>query len=101
MGYFVVERWRDCLEALTDHDACGVNWHLEPAPHFSGNFWWAAPRYVAGLPANLGAGHFEPEAWIGSNQPRVRCFRESGVDHYVEAYPARMYRESAAVTSTA
>lgn len=99
MEHFVVERWRDCVDALIDHDASGVNWHLEPAPHFSGNFWWATPRYVATLPASIGAGHFEPEGWIGANQPRVRCFQESGVDHYVHPYPSQRYRETQAVAS--
>jgi hypothetical protein len=99
MEYFVVEHWHDCVDALTDHDTCGVNWHVEPAPHFSGNFWWATPRYLASLPANIGANHFDPEAWIGSNQPRVRSFRESGIDHYVEPYPPQTYREKTAVPS--
>jgi hypothetical protein len=92
MEYFIVEQWRDCVDSLTEYDVCGVNWHTEPSPHFSGNFWWAAPRYLATLPANIGTGYFEPEAWIGMNQPRVRCFHESGVDHYAEPYPDDLYR---------
>ena len=94
MEYFVVEHWRVCVDSLTEYDACGVNWHTEPSPHFSGNFWWASPRYLATLPASIGAGHFEPEAWLGMNQPRIRCFHESGVDHYAEPYPAYRYRST-------
>jgi hypothetical protein len=26
LQYFVIERWRDCRDALLDHDACGVDW---------------------------------------------------------------------------
>lgn len=26
MEYFVIERYRDCLEALEKYDVCGVNW---------------------------------------------------------------------------
>lgn len=93
MEYFVVEHWRDCVDSLTEYDACGVNWHTEPSPHFSGNFWWASPRYLATLPATIGPRPFEPESWVGMNQPRIRCFQESGVDHYAEPYPAHHYRE--------
>ena len=91
MEHFAVDRWQDCVEALCDHDACGVNWHEEPAPHFSGNFWWATPRYVASLPEAIGPEHFDPEAWIGANQPKVKCWHESGIDHYREPYPAGRY----------
>ena len=92
MEHFVVERWRDCVDALIDsRRESGVNWHLDPAPHFSGNFWWATPRYVATLPASIGPNHLELEGWIGSNQPRVRCFQESGVDHYLSPYPSERY----------
>ena len=91
MEHFVIDGWEECLASLSDHDACGVNWHAEPRPHFSGNFWWATPRYLANLPETIGSDPFEPEAWIGSNQPRTRCLHESGVDHYLEPYPERLY----------
>jgi len=51
------------------------------------------PRYLATLPATIGPRPFEPESWVGMNQPRIRCFQESGVDHYAEPYPAHHYRE--------
>ena len=91
MEHFVVERWQDCVDGLENHDACGVNWHQVPAPHFSGNFWWAKPRYLASLPLHIGPAHFDPERWIGSNQPHVLCLHESGVDHYLEPYPLAQY----------
>jgi Glycosyltransferase family 10 (fucosyltransferase) C-term len=94
MEHFTVDRWRECAAALDSHDVCGVNWHLEPAPHFSGNFWWARPRYLASLPARIGPAHFDPEQWISTNQPRVRCLHESGVDHYLERYPTALYQGS-------
>jgi Glycosyltransferase family 10 (fucosyltransferase) C-term len=91
MEHFVVERWQDCVDGLDDHDACGVNWHQVPAPHFSGNFWWAKPRYLASLPLHIGRAPFDPERWIGSNQPHVLCLHESSVDHYLEPYPPAQY----------
>lgn len=92
MEHFVIGGWRECVESLCEYDACGVNWHDRPAPHFSGNFWWARPRYLATLPEAIGAAPFDQEAWIGINQPRVRSLHESGVDHHLEPYPERLYR---------
>ncbi|HEV2309229.1 MAG TPA: glycosyltransferase family 10 [Acidimicrobiia bacterium] len=94
MQYFGCGGWRRCLAALEDHDACGVNWHAAPAPHFSGNFWWATPRYVGTLPTTIGPAPFDPEAWVGTNQPRVTCLHESGVDHYLTPYPADRYQDA-------
>ncbi len=91
MEHFSFDRWPDSLAALAGHDACGVNWHRSPRPHFSGNFWWATPRYVRLLPRSIGAAPFDPEAWIGMSEPSVSCLHESGVDHYREPYPRERY----------
>jgi len=96
MQHFVCDEWRRCLDALRHHDACGVNWQTAPGPHFSGNFWWATPRYLSTLPATIGPQPFDPEGWIGTNQPHVACLHESGVDHYVTPYPPERYRSPAA-----
>lgn len=91
MEHFVVDGWRQCTADVREVDVCGVNWRLQPEPHFSGNFWWAAPSYVATLPDTVGPGHHDPEMWIGSNQPLVRCRHESGVDHYADPFPPTRY----------
>ena len=49
MEYFVIERYRDCIKMLDTHDICGVHWREKPAPHYSGNFFWATDRYVKSL----------------------------------------------------
>ena len=89
--HLVVERWRDCVAALDHHDVCGVNWQLDPAPHFSGNFWWARPRYLSSLPTRIGPTQLEPEQWIGTNQPSVHCPHDSETDHCRQRYPAAPY----------
>ena len=91
MEHFVVSGWQDCLGALDDYDICGVNWREEPSRHFSGNFWWARPRYLADLPKQIDDDPHAPEAWIGSNQPLAASLHESGVDHYRDAYLPERY----------
>jgi GR25 family glycosyltransferase involved in LPS biosynthesis len=91
MEHVIVDGWRECVAVLGDHDACGANWQLQPAPHFSGNFWWATPAYVRSLPSRIGPVPFDCERWIGTNQPRVHCPHDSGVNHYLEPYPPERY----------
>ena len=91
MEYFLIDRWQDCAVALQDFDVCGVNWQLGPAPHFSGNFWWATSAYVSTLPHYIKEAYLDPEMWIGQNTPNYKCLHYSNVDHYHEAYPESKY----------
>lgn len=49
LTYGTVENWRKCVEALQTHDVAGVNFYENPAPHFSGSFWWATTDYLKRL----------------------------------------------------
>lgn len=100
MEHFVILRHDRCLQKLSTNDICGVNWHEEPWPHFSGNFWWARSDYTAALPsvANWRLGqHWSDdrhicERWIGmASRRRVFCAHSSGIDHYEERYPRSRY----------
>jgi len=45
----VVENWRKCVNALETHDVAGINFYENPAPHFSGGFWWANTDHLKKL----------------------------------------------------
>jgi len=105
MEHFVVEEHRQCIKALDDgYDAAGVEWFRAQDPlflkghkmfnefaHFSGNFWWANANYVAKLePACMHDRHCA-EIFIGTGSPRVKCFNNSGIDHYKKPYPRESY----------
>lgn len=48
-----VESWRECVQALDlGCDVAGCNYNQDPWPHFSGNIWWAASRYIRSLDDN-------------------------------------------------
>lgn len=91
LEYFVIDRWKDCVEALKTHDVCGVNWQLGPQPHFSGNFWWTTSAYAANLPHDIGPRYLDPEMWLCQNFPHFKCFHLSNVDHYYTPYPESKY----------
>jgi hypothetical protein len=93
MEHFLVGGWRECLATLEENDICGVDWREQPTRHFSGNFWWARPRYLASLPKRIDAEPHAAEAWIGTNRPRAAALHESGVDHYLEPYPRERYAD--------
>lgn len=46
LEYFCIKKHNECLEKLKSYDICGVEWRIEPHPHFAGNFWWANSSYI-------------------------------------------------------
>ena len=100
MEYFVIEKWKDCLNALDSHDTCGVNLQPKPMKHYSGNFWWANSSYIQKL------SRFNPELSSYIKVPRVycefwlldnsfcktSCLFSSNVDHYSVHYGETNYK---------
>jgi hypothetical protein len=50
MAYFNICRFKRCVKSLEAFDTCGVDWTLRPAPHYSGNYWWARAAHINRLP---------------------------------------------------
>lgn len=109
MEYFVIERWRECIEKLNEgYDACGVLWNTDTPigihPHFSGAFYWATTDYINSLNHEFidSDNRFDMEFWIGSNpNARIFEFHNSGYNtkerliankgHYNISYPRDNY----------
>jgi len=49
MLYWLVERWKECVEKLKDNDTVGICRVNSPFPHYQGNFWWARSDYILNL----------------------------------------------------
>ena len=71
MEYNLIFKYKECIEALKDHNIVGVGYTTKViGPHFSGNFWWANSSYFATLPRNqdgtlnIGTGYTDPESFI-------------------------------------
>lgn len=93
MSYFNIMRFSDCINYLQTFDVCGVDWHIEPSPHFSGNFWWATAEYIQRLPSIEAISHqnakhilslrHNAEFWIGMHPDvRAKSLFDSGIDVY-------------------
>jgi glycosyltransferase involved in cell wall biosynthesis len=62
LEYFNIDRWRDCVGYLDNHDCVGSNWEKD---HYSGNFWWANASYISKLDPNK----ICDQNWISSQKP--------------------------------
>ena len=91
MSYFILTKAQDCInEIQKGYDVCGVDYVNYPAPHFSGNFWWASAQYIRGLPypsSNLvisgcPSKRHVAEFWITMQNHRVKCFRNINIHVY-------------------
>ena len=104
MSYFVIERYEDCIEALGNCDACGVDYTLPNSivhnDHFAGNFWWANGDYVATLPPICTNGsRWSAETFIGGKSPCIINFHTSHMRYYQDCYPRKRYADTKSIKS--
>ena len=84
MEYFVIDKWRECVEKLNEYDCVGSNlspvgetlWSngsitkpVEGTYNFTGTFWWANAKHIQTLNDDLLYSDYriDRELWIGSN----------------------------------
>jgi hypothetical protein len=84
MEYFVIDKWKDCVELLNNYDCVGANlnsvgetlWSngtttkpVEGTYNFTGNFWWANAKHIQTLNHKFLESDYriDRELWIGSN----------------------------------
>jgi len=99
MLYFTAERFADCLEALKDHETCGVDLRDSPVPHYSGNFWWATSKHINTLlpfdqmPTVLTERH-KAEFWVCSSG-KHKSLWDCGIkqnERHLHRYTKERYR---------
>ena len=88
MEFFNVIKWEECVKALDDFYAVGVNLTGQPRLHFSGTFWWSKSDYIVGLDHNLLETYdrHDREFWIGSGGGKYHGMHYTGIDHYRNNY---------------
>jgi hypothetical protein len=85
MEYFVIDRWKECVNYLDEYDCVGHSWlvlgdtiwsngeitkNVDNIGHYPGNFWWANASYINRMNDNyLETGYrLDREFWIGSGK---------------------------------
>jgi len=106
MEYFVIDRWKECVECLNDYDVVGSNlkvlgpttwsdgtqtWEKAGTQHFVGNFWWANASYMNTLNDEFLKSDFrlDREFWIGTGNGKMKSLYQPE-DHEPYTY---FYRE--------
>jgi hypothetical protein len=78
LEYYVIDKWRECIDKLEEYDSVGVKLRMKPYPHYSGNFWWANSNYLATLDENFlytegESGKIDRELMIGTGDRFDPC----------------------------
>lgn len=91
--YFNIHKHEKCLEKLKEgYDAVGVNLHILPQTHFSGNFWWASFEHIKTLQRCEPTNYLSPEMWVcNRTDGKYHTLCNSNVDHYHERWLEEKY----------
>ena len=97
MSYFNITEYKKCLELLDEYDAVGVDYHVNPFKHFSGNFWWSKSSHIRGLRelSVPGDERHAAERWICSIDGKYKSLHDTNIDVYqrhLHEYPSQKYR---------
>jgi hypothetical protein len=109
MEYFVIDRWKECVEYLNDYDVVGSNlkvlgpttwsdgtqtWEKAGTQHFVGNFWWANASYVNTLDDEFLKSDFrlDREFWIGTGDGKMKSlYQPEDYEPYTYFYQEKDY----------
>lgn len=95
MEYYLIHKHEECIKSLNEFDVVGINYLINPKPHYSGNFWWATARYYNTLSDTIDyTDHINPELYICSGNPNVKCMYYTGLHcflPYITSYPMKQY----------
>lgn len=82
MEYFLMTHHKQCIKDLDEYEAVGIMWHTNPAPHFSGNFWWTTADYFFKLPNYIGLSPTDPEFFIAYAKPKYKSYSDTELNLY-------------------
>lgn len=102
MLYWLVERWRECVEKLEyGYEVVGINQIDSPVRHFQGNFWWAATPFVRRLGPVQGVNYkptchdqnerHKAEFWLMGNGANAYMPYHHRINPYMTRNPRESY----------
>lgn len=98
LEYFVIEKYKYCLDKLIDYDTVGCNYYPEqdepcynnhPYPfilllrHYSGNYWWSKSSNIKKLNRleyYPGCSRYMPEFWVCGDNSKIWSYYVSYID---------------------
>ncbi len=104
MEYFVIDRWKECVDYLNDYDCVGQTWLIlgdtiwgngETTPntdnvgHYPGNFWWANASHINRLNDKYLESNYrlDREFWIGSGID----YKAKSLKHFNQKLMSELY----------
>lgn len=110
MEYFVIDKWKECVEMLNEYDCVGSNLNsvgetlwtdgtttkpVEGTYNFTGNFWWSNAKHIQTLDHKFLYSDYriDRELWIGSNpNSNPGTIYQPGIyDSYTHFYEEKEY----------
>jgi hypothetical protein len=104
MEYYLIGKYQECVQKLVEgYETVGANLQMDPALHYSGNFWWCRAEYFLSLdPKNLerlyyGSNYLACEMYILSgtvDDPTKKVYeiaKSTVTNHYLERFPWALY----------
>jgi len=82
MEYFLIKRYKECLEKLKTHDIVSVLYRTDQiGPHYSGNFWWSTGAYYRRLTGEhrIGDQYNDTESYLFKANPKYAVNDEGKV----------------------
>lgn len=65
LNFYILEKYKVCLQLLKRFHVVGCSLYQYPQLHFSGNFWWTTKEYLDTLSPKINNGYLTPEMFIG------------------------------------
>ena len=92
MEYFLIDKWRECVERLDDHDMVVAHYGNDHWPH--GNFWWASSDWLKQCPPPIeGHTRWYYEGWATTSKPDPRVYEWKHLifDFHTSDWPKWLY----------
>ena len=100
MSYFLIGRYKICLDALDKYNTCAVDFRFDPCAHYSGNFWWANSYYLQSLKSVKDVSsplteRHKCEFWVCSGKDSknhsIYDSKINAFERHLTRYPRRLY----------
>jgi hypothetical protein len=96
MEYYLIKKYRECLNQLQTHDVVGVMYTVDipplMVPHFAGNFWWSTGSYYRKLSElEIGDDYHDTERYLFRKKPSYYVMDDNRIANNGDPYSTPIY----------